>query len=130
MNDCTVRIEEIIYNFGVAAFMRKWQKDLADTQDPDGAIKDVAPRAFGADKADPLSSIFLFVPWYNRLFYADDRIIPEQYDHLCACRLTLPRAAISGSCSITITATGRPRGWRRGRQRGQQRAFRNHAGRV
>lgn len=84
VNDCTVRIEEIIYNFGVAAFMRKWQKDLADTQDPDGAIKDVAPRAFGADKADPLSSIFLFVPWFNRLFYADDRIIPEQYDHLCA----------------------------------------------
>lgn len=84
VNDCTVRIEEIIYNFSCGAFLRKWMKDLADTQEADGSIKDVAPRVFGADKADPLSSIFLFVPWYSYMFFGDAAMIGEYYEQLKA----------------------------------------------
>ena len=84
VNDCTVRIEELIYNFSAGAFLRKWMKDLADTQDEDGSIKDVAPRVFGADKADPLSSVFLFVPWFNYMFGGDIKIIGDYYEALKA----------------------------------------------
>ena len=69
VNDRTVRIEEIIYNFSCGAFLRKWMKDLADTQEADGSIGMLVARVFGADKADPLSSIFLFVPWYSYMFF-------------------------------------------------------------
>lgn len=84
LNDCTVRIEEIVYNFGVSSFLRKWMRDIDDTQGEDGAIADVAPKVYGCDKADPLSSIFLFAPWNMYKFYGDKRIIEEQYDKLCA----------------------------------------------
>lgn len=82
LNDCTVRVWEMYYNFAVGPFMRKWIKDIADTQEEDGSIKDVAPRVFGADKADPLSSVYLFVPWLNYLFCGDKRIIQENYEGL------------------------------------------------
>lgn len=84
MNDGTVRMEETVYNFGMGAFQRKWQKDMTDTQEADGSIKDVAPRVFGGDKADPLSSVFLIVPWLNYMFYGDKRIIEENYDAMQA----------------------------------------------
>lgn len=82
LNDCTVRVWEMYYNFSVGAFMRKWIKDIADSQDDDGAIKDVCPRVFGCDKADPLSSVYLFVPWLNYMFHGDKRIIEENYEGL------------------------------------------------
>ena len=83
VNDCTVRIEEIIYNFscGVSAQMDEGSCRHAGC----GRLhKGCCARVFGADKADPLSSIFLFVPWYSYMFFGDAAMIGEYYEQLKA----------------------------------------------
>lgn len=80
LNDMSVRIEEIVYNFNVASFMTKWEADIKDTQDEAGAIADTAPYVYGSHPADPVSSTYILVPWYMYLFYGDKRILEQYYD--------------------------------------------------
>ena len=84
LNDLTVRIEQAIYNFDMSRFFPKFIADIADTQDPDGAITCVAPFRFGMRPADPVSASYLLLAWKCYEFYGDERVIQEHYSGMKA----------------------------------------------
>lgn len=80
LNDATVRVEESIYHFDMAAFFEKWMNDIEDTQDERGAIADTAPFRFGRKPGDPVDSSFLIIPWLIYLHYGDMKCLRDHYD--------------------------------------------------
>ena len=84
LNDATVRMEEAVYHFDLAAFLEKWMWDIRDTQAPDGSITDTAPFRFGTRPADPVCSSFLLIPWLLLLHYGDDTCLRTHYDAMKA----------------------------------------------
>ena len=82
LNDATVRLEEAIYHFGLAAFLEKWMWDIRDTQGEDGSITDTAPLRFGTRPADPVCTSFLLIPWYIYLHYGDKSCLETHYPAL------------------------------------------------
>ncbi len=81
MNDATVRFEETPYNFNATAMFRKICRDLADEQQPDGAIACTAPKVYGAWPADPVCSSFLVAGLQAWLHGGDLGVIREQFDN-------------------------------------------------
>lgn len=79
LNDMTVRAEELVYNFHAGRFLTKWLDDIADTQDPHGAISDTAPYNWGNQVADPVSVAPGLLSWLMYRHYGDRRILSEHY---------------------------------------------------
>lgn len=79
LNDLTVRIEQAIYNFDMSRFYPKFMDDVADTQNSNGAIADVAPFRFGMNPADPVSASYLLLAYKCYEFYGDERIISDHF---------------------------------------------------
>jgi len=79
LNDLTTRIEQAIYNFDMSRFYPKFIDDIADTQDHDGSITDVAPFRFGMRPADPVCASYLLLALKCYEFYEDKRIIKDHY---------------------------------------------------
>lgn len=79
LNDMTARAEELIYNFHAGRFLTKWLADIADSQDPHGAIADTAPYNWGNQIADPVSVTPALVPWLMYRHYGDRRMLSECY---------------------------------------------------
>jgi len=79
LNDLTTRIEQAIYNFDMSRFYPKFIDDIADTQENDGSITDVAPFRFGMRPADPVCASYLLLAWKCYEFYGDTRIIEKHY---------------------------------------------------
>lgn len=82
LNDVTVRVEEMMYNFRVPLFLSKWERDISDTIDPaNGAIKDTAPALFSRKHdGDPVDTAYLLIPWLLYLHNRDTRVMEEHYD--------------------------------------------------
>ncbi len=81
LNDMTVRIEESMYNYGLARFFTKWLWDIKDTQDAEtGAVADTAPFRWGNIPADSTAISYVLIPWFMYLFYGDKRIVEEYYE--------------------------------------------------
>ena len=82
LNDMTVRAEEAVYNFDMAAFYKKWVEDILEAQGKvTGAITDVAPFfKYGRRPADPVCSSFLIVPWLIYLHYGDRSLLEKGYE--------------------------------------------------
>ena len=67
-------------NFGMLQFYEKWLYDIADTQNAQGNISDIAP-AVGGDYRDPSwSSVFVILPWRLYKEYGDSRSIITHYE--------------------------------------------------
>ncbi len=84
LNDCTVRAEEAVYNFHMAALFAKWMGDITDTQSPSGAITDTAPFKCGRQPADPVTMSYVLLPLLLYRHYGDIRTLTEHYEGLKA----------------------------------------------
>lgn len=80
MNDLTVRLEGMVYNFEVPRFLAKFLNDVRDTQDAEGSITDTVPFRWGQRPADPVSASYLLLGWLPYEFYGDMRLIAEHFD--------------------------------------------------
>jgi len=90
MGDAQLFARTACFNMDAAAFFTKWLRDVADTQSPDGAFADIAPRLDMPMTTDTgvsdLSSgapawgdAGVIVPWTLYQCYGDTRIIEQHY---------------------------------------------------
>ena len=83
--DAQVFIPTAAFNYDVAAFFRKWTRDLADGQHPTGAYPDTAPDIFFNIWPDNIGGTAawgdagVICPWTVYLKYGDARILAENY---------------------------------------------------
>ncbi|HUR11784.1 MAG TPA: family 78 glycoside hydrolase catalytic domain [Flavitalea sp.] len=85
--DIVVTAEAFSFNFDMSAFYAKTVRDFANEQQPDGAITEVAPytgiadRGYGGESG-PLGwqLVYPFLQKHLYDFYADDKIIRDQYN--------------------------------------------------
>jgi alpha-L-rhamnosidase len=79
--DAQVFLPTAALNMDVAAFMTKWGDDLLDSQSPEGAYPDVAPRlVFDRDGAPAWADAGIIVPWLLWRRYGDRRLVERHWD--------------------------------------------------
>lgn len=88
--DTQLATEATIYNFDVARFYRKWLKDCADAQRPDGELPCIVPTSgWGYADSDlggitgPLPAwdcAYVLVPWWIYRYYGDTDVLATHYD--------------------------------------------------
>lgn len=74
------------YNMGVNNFFRKWMKDVAADQLPNGSVPFVIPNVLGVDAAGSTgwADVATIIPWNMYLAYGNKRILEEQYPSMKA----------------------------------------------
>jgi alpha-L-rhamnosidase len=74
------------YNMGTNSFFRKWMKDVAADQLPDGSVPFVIPNVLGDDAAGSTgwADVATIIPWNIYLVYGDKRILEDQYPSMKA----------------------------------------------
>jgi alpha-L-rhamnosidase len=80
MEDPVNMLRSATYLFESQTMYERWQMDILDGQRPDGNLPNVAPGAF----FDSYTSVWwggtaIWLPWYARLYYGDDRLLEESY---------------------------------------------------
>ncbi len=72
------------HNLHMARFFAKWLRDLASSQDEEGAVRDVAPAVVvGERPASPAwGDAILIVPWVLHQMYGETRILEEIYPNM------------------------------------------------
>ncbi|MGA2182339.1 MAG: glycoside hydrolase family 78 protein [Bryobacteraceae bacterium] len=82
MGDAGVFWRTGTYNFDVAAFSRKWMRDVADAQTPQGAFTNVSPNLLpeATEGAPGWGDAGVIVPWTSWLQYGDAGIVEENWD--------------------------------------------------
>ncbi len=80
--DAQVFIRTGIFNRDVAAFFTKWQRDLADSQSPEGAFPMVVPSELAPDGGPAWADAGIICPWTVYLCYGDTAILAEHYDSM------------------------------------------------
>ncbi len=83
MGDAQVFSQTAIFNLDMAAFFRKWIRDIRDSQTPEGRFPDFAPQV-GASmnfyNAPGWADAGVIVPWNLYLNYGDVSVLAEQYE--------------------------------------------------
>ena len=71
-------------NRDIAAFFSKWQRDIADTQLPDGTMPSVAPHVATAkrDGGPAWADASVICPWTIYLCYGDKALLARHFDSL------------------------------------------------
>lgn len=79
--DIQVFAETAAYNFNVAGFMHKWMQDVVDSQNEQGCIPPIVPKAIAhTDDGGPAwADAAVICPWTIYLSYGDKRILEENY---------------------------------------------------
>lgn len=74
------------FNYDVAAFFRKWMKDVEADQREDGAIPHVVPHVLGKDSyaSTGWADAVTIIPWNLYLAYDDPRFLADQYESMKA----------------------------------------------
>jgi len=84
--DTQVFAPTAIYNNDVHAFLDRWLRDLAASQDPSGRVPDVAPvppTSHNFDVAAPgWGDAMVIVPWTLYETYADRELLARNYPHM------------------------------------------------
>ncbi len=84
MGDILVFAQTAIYNFDMAAFLKKWIVDVRDAQADDGRFPDFAPHPFGTNErfsgAPGWGDAGIVVPWRAYENYGDTRILADHFD--------------------------------------------------
>lgn len=82
MGDAGVFWRTGAYNFDVAAFSRKWMRDVADAQTPQGAFTNVSPNVLpeATEGAPGWGDAGVIVPWTSWMQYGDAGIVKENWD--------------------------------------------------
>ena len=85
MGDAQIFAPTASFNMNMARFFTKWERDIIDCQDDDGAVHDVNPAIVVAGPAKPgWGDAVVIVPWVVYQYYGDKRIIEESYAGMAA----------------------------------------------
>ncbi len=80
MGDAQIFAATANYNFDLANFWYKWQKDILDGQEPEGWVYDVNPPIVVDGPSKPgWGDAVVVIPWENYRFFADERILQTSY---------------------------------------------------
>jgi alpha-L-rhamnosidase len=84
--DAQVFSRTAAFNMDVTNFFRKWMKDVAADQLPNGSVPFVIPNVLGNDAAGSTgwADVATIIPWNMYLAYGDKRILQEQYSSMKA----------------------------------------------
>jgi alpha-L-rhamnosidase len=78
--DAQVFLPTASLNMDIAAFITKWGDDMLDSQFPDGAYPDVAPRlVFSREGAPAWGDAGIIVPWVQWQRYGDRRLVERHW---------------------------------------------------
>jgi len=85
MGDAQIFAPTSCYNRNMVRFYTKWERDITDCQEDNGAVYDVNPAIVVGGPAKPgWGDAVVVVPWVVYNFYGDKRIIEENYDGMAA----------------------------------------------
>jgi len=85
MGDGQVIAPTACFNRDMADFFTKWQMDIIEDQDPNGAVHDVTPSFGFKGTASPAwGDAVIAVPWSLYLYYGDRRILETSYSGMAA----------------------------------------------
>jgi alpha-L-rhamnosidase len=79
--DAQVFFRTAAYNMQVNNFFRKWMKDVAADQLPNGSVPYVIPNLFGPEASGSTgwADVSTIIPWNMYIAYGDKRILKDQY---------------------------------------------------
>jgi alpha-L-rhamnosidase len=80
--DAQVFIRTATFNMDVAGFFTKWLLDLQDSQSPDGAFPDTAPKIPGSEGKAGWADAGVVCPWTIYTCYGDKRIAEQRYQSM------------------------------------------------
>lgn len=84
LGDALLSAEECLLNFYPVTFYEKFLQDIADTQNSDGSITDVAPKFWMDKPADPAwGSAFISIGWYLYWYTGDNTVLKRYYSAYC-----------------------------------------------
>ncbi len=78
-------IETALYNFDGITVYEKWLADHRDEQQPNGVLPDIIPTGgwgYGTANGLDWTSTIAIIPWNIYLFYGDDKLLADTYDHI------------------------------------------------
>ncbi len=82
MGDAQVFSQTAIFNLDMAAFFKKWIRDIRDSQTPEGRFPDIAPQprvSMNFYNAPGWADAGVIVPWKMYLNYGDRTVLEAQY---------------------------------------------------
>lgn len=80
--DAQVFVKAASYNFNVKKFFRKWLRDLAAEQHPDGAVPYVIPDVVPAGSCAAWGDAATICPWQIYITYGDKSVLEDQIDSM------------------------------------------------
>lgn len=84
IGDAQMSAEAAIYNFDMASFYSKFQRDIRLAQYDTGSISGVAPPYWDCNPVDPTyATACVEFPWQVSQYYDDERIIEENLESMC-----------------------------------------------
>ncbi|MGG1311994.1 family 78 glycoside hydrolase catalytic domain [Cohnella laeviribosi] len=83
--DAQVFVWTAAFNYNVGPFFRKWLRDLAADQKPDGGVPFVIPDVLDGDHSSAAwGDAAVIVPWAMYRIYGDKELLAEQFDSMKA----------------------------------------------
>ena len=84
MGDAQIICRTAAWNRDVASFFNKWQRDIADTQLPDGGMPSVAPHVATVERegGPAWADASVICPWTIYLCYGDTALLERHFDSL------------------------------------------------
>ena len=80
LGDALLAAPAALLNYEVQLFYEKYLQDIADTQNENGSITDVAPKFWMDKPADPAwGSAFITIGWYVYLYRGDEEVLERFY---------------------------------------------------
>jgi len=83
--DAQIAIETGLYNFDGITVYEKWLADHRDEQQPNGVLPSIIPsNGWGYEwgNGPDWTSTIAIIPWNIYLFYGDDKILKDNYEHI------------------------------------------------
>ena len=83
--DAQVFVKTASYNFNVKDFFKKWLRDLAINQTPEGGVPHVIPNVLGDHQSSAAwGDAAVICPWQIYLTYNDKEVLEEQIESMTA----------------------------------------------
>ena len=80
--DAQVFVKAASLNFDVERFFRKWLRDLAADQHPDGSVGQVIPDYMPGEPSAAWGDAAVICPWQIYMTYGDRSVLEEQFDSM------------------------------------------------
>ncbi len=83
--DAHIAIETGLYNFDGITIYEKWLADHRDVQQPNGVLSSIIPSSdwgYAWGNGPDWTSTIAIIPWNIYLFYGDNKLLYDSYDHI------------------------------------------------